>query len=73
MKLPSDKIEILSGNSEAADIVKNLHASYWLAGKDDETALFLYQLAHESLANLAGQMGYTLTPISPPADQEADE
>ena len=73
MKLPSYKIEILSGNCEAGEILKNLHASYWLAGTDDETALFLYQLAHESLDKLAGQMGYTLTPIAPPAEQEADE
>ena len=73
MKLPSNQTEILNGISDAAEIAKDLHAAYWLVGRDDGFALFLHPSTHESLASLARNMGYTLTPIAPPADQEAAE
>jgi len=73
MKLPSNQVEILNGVGDAMQIAKDLHAAYWLAGRDDGSALFLYRNTHESLASLARNMGYTLTPIAPPADQEAAE
>jgi hypothetical protein len=71
--LPEDKASILSGRHAASGLSENLHAAYWLAGRDDDTALYLLKAAHESLASLADAMGYTLTPKASTDTQEAAE
>lgn len=60
--LPAEGIAVGTAQAHAAGVTENLHAAYWLQGRDDVAALFLLQRAHSSLAKLADAMGYTITP-----------
>jgi hypothetical protein len=60
--LPAEPIDMMAGRFEAESIVKDLYAAYWLRGREDETALFLFQKAHQEFAAMADAMGYTITP-----------
>jgi hypothetical protein len=71
--LPENAVDILSGKCAASDLSENLHAAYWLAGRDDDTALYLLKAAHGDLAKLADAMGYTLAPKEAAETQEAAE
>ena len=71
--LPDNAVDILAGKGAASDLSQNLHAAYWLVGRNDDTALYLLKAAHEGLASLADAMGYTLTPKASTDAQEAAE
>ncbi len=64
-ELPADAIAVLNGRHEAATISESLHVAYWMYSRDKDTALFHLQAAHDKLAELAAQMGYTLTRHEP--------
>ena len=60
--LPENAVAVLAGRFEAQEILQHLSAAFWLHGRDDHTALFLLNKAHENFAALADAMGYTIMP-----------
>ena len=71
--IPQNASDILAGCHHADLIGKDLHAAYWLHGRSDDSALFLLNKAHESLAALATAMGYSITPlVAESADEVAE-
>ena len=68
--LPAVAIAVLDGHSKARDVSENLFAAYWMHSRDNFTALYLLQQAHSDLHELATAMGYTITPIAAPAEEQ---
>ena len=60
--LPKDAVSILAGRHEAGEIAAALNAAFWLHGRDEHTAMFLFCKAHEEFFKLAEAMGYAITP-----------
>lgn len=58
--LPTDAVALLAGRSDARAIAENIHAAYWLHGRDSSSALHLMQMVHDDFAGLAAALGYTI-------------
>ena len=58
--LPEAAIDIIAGRYDAGLLGQNLHAAYWLHGRDDQAAMLLLHNAHKNLADIADAMGYTI-------------
>lgn len=62
IELPKNAVDILSGKTTAAhSIVENIAAAYWMHGRDNGAALFLWNSVHTDFAQLADALGYTIT------------
>lgn len=70
-QLPATAVEVLAGRHEAEHIAGHLNAAYWLHSRDDATALFLLEKAHEEFAALADALGYTIAPKAAASTEEA--
>ena len=69
--LPADAVAILAGQSKAKDVAETLIAAYWTHSVAPDRSLYLLQQAHADLRELATAMGYTITPIVAPAEEQA--
>jgi hypothetical protein len=65
-QLPATAVEVLAGHHQAEQISGHLNAAYWLHGRDDATALFLLEKAHDEFAALADALGYVIAPKPAP-------
>jgi hypothetical protein len=71
--LPQNASDILAGCHHADLIGKDLHAAYWLHGRADDAALYLFDKAHKEFAKMAREMGYSITPlVAESADEVAE-
>lgn len=70
-ELPQQRVDLLTGNNFAAAIVESCSVAYWLADRDNFTALYHLQKIHENFAELADALGYDITPK--PATEPAFE
>lgn len=70
-QLPATTVEVLKGCHSAEQISQRLNAAYWLHGRDDATALFLLEKAHDEFDALADALGYTIAPKAPASTEEA--
>lgn len=61
IELPKNAVEILSGKTAAHHVTENIAAAYWMHGRDNDTALFLWNNVHTDFAQLADALGYTIT------------
>lgn len=60
IELPKNAVDILSGKTAAHRMVENIAAAYWMHGRDNDTALFLWNIVHTDFAQLADALGYTI-------------
>ena len=60
ISLPKDAVAVLAGRHPAQQISYNIAAAYWLHGRDNDTALFLWNNVHTDFAQLADALGYTI-------------
>lgn len=71
IELPKNAVDIISGKTSAAHaIVENITAAYWMHGRDNDTALFLWNNVHTDFAQLADALGYTITRKEAAQDDE---
>lgn len=61
-QLPATAIELLDARGGGREIDESLILAYWLFDREDSTALFHFNKAHEQFAKLAAEMGYTIAP-----------
>lgn len=61
ISLPKDAVTVLDGRHAAQQISENIAVTYWMHGRDNETALFLWNSVHTDFAQLADALGYTIT------------
>ena len=61
-KLPETRTDLLNGKGFAAQIVEGSAIAFWMAGRDDDTALFHLNAMHRNFAQLADVLGYDITP-----------
>lgn len=59
-ELPENAVTILKGQHAARQITDNIAAAYWMHGRDNDTALFLWNNVHTDFAQLADALGYTI-------------
>ena len=61
IELPKNAVDILRDKTAAAhSIVENITAAYWLHGRDNGAAQFLWNNVHTDFARLADALGYTI-------------
>lgn len=61
IELPKNAVDILRGKATAHHIAENIAAAYWMHGRDNDVALFLWNNVHTDFARLADALGYTIT------------
>lgn len=60
IELPKNAVDILSGKTSAHHMAESIAAAYWLHGRDNDTALFLWKNVHTEFAQVADALGYTI-------------
>ena len=60
-KLPKNAVDILRGKFTAHNVAENIAVAYWMHSRDNDTALFLWNIIHADFAQLADALGYTIT------------
>ena len=69
--LPAIALDCLNGQHEAAQIAESAGIAYWMHGRDNGTCEYHLNIVHAKFAELAKQLGYTITPIAAPVGESA--
>jgi predicted ATPase len=59
------------GHIHAQYVAEHLHIAYWMTNHSEVARDHQVEHAHEHLVKLCAELGYELTPITQPVEQEA--
>jgi len=67
MNLPKDTTDFVAMRCHAQDLAAAANVAYWMAGRDENSAVYHAKQADDAFHKLAAIMGYTVTRDDPVA------